>query len=181
MMSAPISEENLMRRILPLILVYSVTLLFAGLPSRAEDEANAVALANALPEATVSLERGLKAAGRDGTPISAKYEIENGALLLSVYTMNRDQFSEVIVDHRSGAIKKSEAITEGEDFKAATVQGAAMSKAKVPLEAAVGNALKAQPGYRAIGVEAALENGHPVATTTLMKGNDIKKVTETLD
>ena len=170
-----------MRRILPLVLVYSLALLFAGLPSWAEDEANAVALAKALPEATVSLEQGLKTSGRAGTPISAKYEIENGALQLSVYTMNRDQFSEVIVDHMSGAIRKSEAITEGEDFKAATAQGAAMSKAKILLEAAVGNALTAQPGYRAVGVEAALENGHPAATTTLMKGDDVKKVMETLD
>lgn len=170
-----------MRRILPLVLVYSLTLLFTGLPSWAEGEASVAALAKALPEATVSLEQGLKASGRDGTPISAKYEIEDGVLQLSVYTMNRDQFSEVIVDHKSGAIEKSKAIIDGEDFKAATAQGAAMSKAKISLEAAVGNALKAQPGYRAVGVEAALENGHPVATTTLMKGNDTKKVMETLD
>lgn len=170
-----------MRRILPLVLVYSLTLLFAALPSWAEDEANAAALAKALPEATVSLEQGLKASGRDGTPISAKYEIENGALQLSVYTMNRDQFSEVIVNHKSSAIEKSKAIIEGDDFKAATVQGAAMSKAKISLEAAVGNVLKALPGYRAIGIEATLENGHPVATTTLMKENDVKKVMEALD
>ncbi len=171
-----------MRHNLVLAIVAFIPLLFASLPqSWAEDETDAAALAKALPQATVSLEQGLKASEREGKPISAKYEIEDGALQLSVYTVNRDQYSEVIVDHKSGAIKKSDAITEGEDLKAAGVQGTAMSKAKMSLEAAVGNALKAWPGYRAVGVEPALEKGHPVATTTLMKGQDVKKVTETLD
>jgi hypothetical protein len=150
-------------------------------PSWAEDQPNGAALAKVLPEATVSLDQGLKASGREGTPISAKCEIEDGALQLSVYTMNRDQFSEVVVNHRSGAIGKSRAIIAGEDLKAATAQGAAMSKAKISLEDAVGNALRAMPGYRAIGVVPALDDGHPIATTTLMKGQDVKKVTETLD
>jgi hypothetical protein len=162
-----------------LTLAIAAVLLFAGFQTWAEDDA--AALAKALPEATVSLEQGLKASGSKGTPISAKYEIENGALQLSVYTVNRDQYSEVIVDHKSGTIKKSEAITQGEDFKAATAQGAAMSKAKMSLEAAVGNALKALPGYRAVGVVPALANGRPVATVTLMKGQDVKKATQTLD
>jgi len=168
-------------RHLVLAIVGAVALLFAGQPSWAEDESDAAALAEALPEATVSLEQALKTGEREGKPISAKYEIENGALQLSVYTVNRDQYSEVIVDHRSGVIKKAEAITAGDDLKAAGVQSSAMSKAKIALEAAVGNALKAWPGYRAVGVEPALENGHPVATTTLMKGQDMKKVSETLE
>lgn len=168
-----------MRHTLTLAIVAAATLLFAGLPSRAEDDA--AALAKALPEATVSLEQGLKASEREGKPISAKYEIENGALQLSVYTVNREQYSEVIVDHKSGAIKKSEAITGGDDMKAASVQGAAMSEAKTPLENAVGNAVRANTGYRAVAVEAVLKDGHPVAAITLMKGQDVKKVTETLD
>ncbi len=159
----------------------AAALLLAGLPSLAEDQLDAGILAKALPEATVSLEQGLKAGSREGTPLSGKYEIEDGALHLSIYTMNRDQFSEVIVDHKSGAIRKSEAITEGADMKAAVAQGAAMSKARISLEDAVGNALRAFPSYRAVGVIAALDNGHPVAVTTLMKGEDVKKVIETLD
>lgn len=168
-------------RHLVLAIVGAVALLFAGQPSWAEDESDAAALAEALPEATVSLEQALKTGEREGKPISAKYEIENGALQLSVYTVNRDQYSEVIVDHKSGVIKKAEAITAGDDLKAAGAQSSAMSKARIALEAAVGNALRAWPGYRAVGVEAALENGHPVATITLMKGQDVKKVSETLE
>jgi tryptophan synthase beta subunit len=168
-------------RHLVLAIVGAVALLFAGQSSWAEDESDAVALAKALPEATVSLEQALKAGEREGRPISAKFEIENGTLQLSVYAMNRDQYSEVIVDHRSGAIKSAQAIVAGDDLKAAGAQGSAMSKARISLQAAVANALKAWPGYRAVGVEPALENGHPVATTTLMKGQDVKKVSETLD
>jgi len=37
-----------------------------------------------LSEATVSLDEALKASEREGRPLSAKYEIENGAFQLSV-------------------------------------------------------------------------------------------------
>ena len=142
---------------------------------------DAAAMAKALPEATVSLDQGLKASASDGTPISAKYEIEHGALQLSVYTMKGTKFSEVIVDHKSGAIKKSEPITDADDMKAAQAQSAAMTKAKQTLDAAVDNAVKANAGYRAVSVEPMLDGGRPVAVVVLMKGQDVKKVSEKLD
>ncbi len=154
-------------------------LIIASLSSRAED--NSAALAKALPQANVSLDQGLKASEREGKPISAKYEIENGALQLSVYTMKGDQFSEVIVDHSSGSIKKAEPITDADDMKAAQEQSAAMAKAKLPLEAAVGGAVKANSGYRAVSVIPMLDGGQAVAAITLMKGEEVKKVTEKLD
>jgi len=61
---------------------------------------------------SVSLDQGLKASEREGKPISGKFEIADGALQLSVYTMKGDQFAEVIVDHKSGSVKKSEPITD---------------------------------------------------------------------
>jgi len=152
-------------------------LVFAGLSSRAEDEDNAAALAKALPQASVSLEQGLKASEREGKPISAKYEIEDGTLQLSVYTMKGNQFSEVIVDYKSGSITKAEAITDANDVKQAQAQSAAMTKAKVPLEATVGGAVKANSGYRAVSAIAKLDGGEPVVAITLMKGEDVKKVT----
>lgn len=154
-------------------------LIIASLSSWAED--NSAALAKALPQASVSLDQGLKASEREGKPISAKYEIENGALQLSVYTMKGDQFSEVIVDHSSGSIKKAEPITDADDMKAAQEQSAAMAKAKLPLDAAVGGAVKANSGYRAVSVIPTLNGGQPVAAITLMKGEDVKKVTEKLE
>ena len=127
------------------------------------------------------LDQGLKASARNGTPISAKYEIEHGALQLSIYTMKGAQFSEVIVDHKSGAIKKSEPITDADDMKAAQAQSAAMAKAKLALDAAVDSAVKANAGYRAVSVVPMLAGNQPVATIVLMKGQDVKKVTEKLD
>ena len=154
-------------------------LIFASLSSRAEGDS--VALAKALPQATVSLDQGLKASEREGKPISAKYEIENGALQLSVYTMKGNQFSEVIVDHTSGSIKKAEPITDADDMKAAQEQSAAMAKAKLSLDAPVGGAVKANSGYRAVSVIPMLDGGQAVAAITLMKGEEVKKVTEKLE
>jgi len=165
----------------PLAMVGAAALLFTGVRTWAEDQTDAAALASVLPGATVSLERGLEASRREGTPISARYEIEDGVLQLSIYTMSSDQFTEVIVDPRSGDIKQARAITAGQKLKAAAAEGAAMSWSTMSLEAVVGNALRAIPGYRAIGVVAELETGHPIATTTLVRGQTVREVIETLD
>jgi hypothetical protein len=61
----------------------------------------------------------------EGKPISAKYEIGDGALQLSVYTIKGNQFNEVIVDYRSGSIKKSESLTNADDIREAQMQSAA--------------------------------------------------------
>jgi hypothetical protein len=151
-----------------------------ALSCRAE-EGNPAALAKALPEATVSLDQGLKASEREGKPISGKYEIEDGTLQLSVYTMKGGQFSEVIVDHKTDAIKKAEKITDADDLKNAKEQGQAMDKAKASLIKAVADATKAKSGYRAVSVVPTLDAGKPVANITLMKGENVKKVTEKLD
>ena len=83
-----------------------------------------------LKDAKVKLEDALKTTEAQGTPISAKYELEKGKLQLSVYTMKGDKFSEVIVDHKTGKVAKTEAITSGEDLAAAKKQAAAMAKTK---------------------------------------------------
>ena len=92
--------------------------------SRAEGDFDPAAMANALSGTPVFARPGNESQRPQGVPISTKYEIEDGKLQLSVYTMNRDQFSEVIVDHKTGAIDKSAAITRGEDLKDAGAQGA---------------------------------------------------------
>ena len=164
-----------------LVLAVAVTgILAAGpLSSRAED--NPGALAKALPDASVSLDQGLKASEPEGKPISGKFELEDGALQLSVYTMKAGEFSEVIVDHKTGAIKKAEKITDADDLKNAKEQSQAMAEAKVSLDKAVENAMKANSGYRAVSATPTLDAGKPVANVTLMKGENVKKVTEKLD
>jgi hypothetical protein len=170
-----------MRQNLIFSIAAAAALLLAGPSSWSEEEMNPAAMAKALPQASVSLENATRVSEREGKPLSAKYEIEKGALQLSVYTMKGGQFSEVIVDHKSGAIKKSEPITDAGDMKAAQTQSAAMTKAKLALDAAVDSAVKANAGYRAVSVVPMLDGGRPVAAVVLMKGQDVKKVTEKLD
>lgn len=171
------------RKAVAIALALAGTLSLAGLASwAAEEEGDPAALAKALPEASVSLDQGLKASAREGRPISGKYEVEDGALQLSVYTMKgKNQFQEVIVDHKSGAIKKAEKITEADDLKDANEQAQAMAKTRAPLDKAVASAVKANSGYRAVSVTPTLKANKPVAEITLMKGAEVKKVTENLD
>src|SRR6266849_1036114 len=138
-------------------------------------------LAKAVAEAKVSLEQGLTAGTHAGKPISAKFEIEDGKLQLSVYTAKGDAFSEIVIDHNTGKVAKTEAITSGEDFSVAKTQNEAMGKAKQSLHAAVAKVLKGNPGFRAVSVFPALKDGHPVAEVTLTKGDEWKTVSEPLD
>jgi uncharacterized membrane protein YkoI len=138
-------------------------------------------LAKALKDAKVPLQRGLSASAKEGKPISAKYEVEDGKLQLSVYTMKDDKFSEVIVDHMTGKVTKAEPITSGDDLTAAKAQGEAMAKAKRSLQAAAAEAVKENNGYRVVSVMPSLKDGHPVADVTLVKGEAWKTVSEKLD
>jgi hypothetical protein len=138
-------------------------------------------LAKALAEAAVPLEQRLKASEREGKPISGKYELEGGAIQLSVYIMKGDSFNEVIVDHKSGAIIKSEPV-EADDLQQAKEQAQALTHAKVSLETAISEAIKNHSGYRAVGVVPTVDRaGKPVASITLMKGNEVTMVTGTLE
>ena len=94
-------------------------------------------LAKALDDAKIPLQRGLTASAKEGKPISAKYEVEDGKLQLSVYTMKGDKFSEVIVDHKTGKVSKTEPITQGDDLTHAKAQSEAMAKANRSLDAGV--------------------------------------------
>jgi len=138
-------------------------------------------LAKALPAGKVSLEKGLGATVREGKPISGKYEVEEGKLQLSVYTIKGDKFSEVIVDHATGKIAKVEPLSKPEDLKAAKAQNEAMAKAKRSLSAAVAEATKANRGFRAVSAYPAMKDGHPVADVTLVKGTEWKTESEKLD
>ena len=157
--------------------IFSATALPS--PSNAEDQ-DPAALAKALPQAIVSLEQGIKASEREGKPISAKFEIEHGALQLSVYTDKAGKYSEVVVDHKSGVIKKSEPITDGEDLKHAKVQTQALSKASSSLGKVVQDAVKENSGFRAVSAMPETRSGQAMVEVTLMKGSEVKKVTKKL-
>ncbi len=145
------------------------------------DDKEHAELAKALKAAKVSLQTGLSASGKAGAPISAKFEVENGEFQLSVYTMKGTEFSEVIVDPRTGKVAKTDAITGGEDLTAAKAQSEAMAKAKRSLRVATDQAAKENKGYRVVSVMPVLKDGHPVAEVTLVKGSEFKAVSEKLD
>lgn len=138
-------------------------------------------LATALKDAKLPLERGLAASAKEGTPISAKYEMDEGKLQLSVYTMKGDKYSEVIVDHKTGKVAKTEPITQGDDLTHAKAQSEAMAKAKRSLNAAASGAEKENKGYRVVSIMPTLKDGHPVADVMLVKGSEWKTVSEKLD
>ena len=141
-----------------------------------EQEGNQAALAKAVMTSRVSLERGLAASASHGQPISAKFEMEDGKLQLSVYTVKDGKYFEVIVDHNTGKVGKTEPLAEGEDYTAAQSQGAAMAKAKGSLRAAVEKALRDNAGYRAVSITPSLKDGRAVADVALAKGEELKSV-----
>jgi len=158
-------------------------LLTAGSPVLAEtpDAKSQSELAAALKGVKVSLEKGLVASEREGKPISAKFEVEDGKLQLSAYTMKGKKFSEVIVDRETGKVAKTEAITGGEDLAAAKEQSETMAKAKSSLVTVTKKALEENKGFRAVSVTPLMKAGHPAADVTLLKGEEFKTVSEKLD
>src|SRR6266545_2002096 len=135
------------------------------------DDKERAELAKALKDAKIPLQQGVTASTKEGKPISAKYEVEDGKLQLSVYTMKGDKFSEVIVDHKAGKVAKAEPITGGDD----------LTKAKRSFEAAASEAVKENKGFRVVSVMPSLKEGHPMADVTLVKGDQWKTVSEKLD
>jgi hypothetical protein len=151
--------------------------LHRGSPAIAEGKGQHE-LAVALAGAKVTLSQGLAAGAATGTPISAKFELEDGKLQLSVYTQTDDSFSEVVVDHTTGKVTKSEPITSADDLKEAKAQSAAMAAAKRTLRAATDKALHANPGYRAVSVVPTVKAGRASAEVTLVKGEAWKTLAE---
>jgi hypothetical protein len=68
----------------------------------------------------------------------------------------------------------------GEDLKSAKAQADVMSRAKVSLREAVSHAVKANAGYWAVSVFPVINDGSPTAEVALMKGDERKVVTESL-
>src|SRR5262249_16843317 len=124
-----LKEQNMHRRTLFLVTIVSLAIGLFGQRLYAEDRSDH-ALIKGVTDAKVTLQQGLTAAAQQGQPISAKFEVEDGKLQLSVYTAKNGKFSEVIVDHMTGSVAKTESITEGEDLAEAKLQNAAMQKAK---------------------------------------------------
>ena len=174
------------------VVVSSLLVTGAG-PARAETssvETNSVdgreSLTRALQGAWLPLESGLVVGAREGIPLSAKYEIDDGAFQLSVYTSKNapssgDAFTEVIVDYSAGIVLKTIPISDDGDLAAARAQKEAMDRAKRSLAEATADAVKANAGYRAVSATPRLDNGRPVAEVKLVRGDEWRVVSEYLD
>jgi hypothetical protein len=168
------------RRVRFLVIVASLATALVGQSIFAQDRSDHP-LIKGVTYAKVTLQQGLTAAAQQGRPISAKFEVEDGKFQLSVYTAKDGKFSEIIVDHTTGKVAKTEAITEGEDLAEAKSQSAAMEKAKTDLKAAVDKSAATTSGSRAISVTPALKEGHPVASVILLTGQQFQTVEQPLE
>jgi hypothetical protein len=140
------------------------------------EEADSAALLKAFPAATVSLQQGLEAATAQGKPISGKFEMDNGKLQLSVYTIKGGKFAEVIVDYGSGKVLKVEPITQGDDLVQAKAQASALAKAKTALKAIADKVEHDTPGSRVVSVTPAKKDNKTVAAVAVAQGNEIKTI-----
>jgi uncharacterized membrane protein YkoI len=177
-----------MSRIVRGMLVVSVALLMMGcaVATRAfaaeKEGENAPGLLPQIAAAKVSLEKGLAAAETAGKPLSAKFEIGDGKLQLSVYTKKDGKYFEVIVDHETGAVSKTEEIKGGDDLKAAQRQDRAMAKAKISLQQAVEKSLAAHAGAKAIRASAyTSRKGHAMADIDIVVGGKAREAPQKLD
>jgi hypothetical protein len=176
-----LEEDSMKRWTLHLGLLIGFLVVSWNVLSNADEGEDQAGLAKAVANAIVTLEQGLLASAPEGKSISAKFELEDGKLQLSVYTAKGSKFFEVVVDHESGTIAKTESITSGEDLTAAKSQSEAMSKAKQSLRATLAKVLKGNPGFRAVSVFPSLKNGLPIAEVALIKGAEWKTVSEKLE
>ena len=138
-------------------------------------------MAAALKDINFTLQDALKASEKEGQPISAQFEIDDGKLQISIYASKGEDFVEVITDPKTGAIVSSEKITDDDELSDAADQKAAMAKATVSLIAAADAAVKDNAGSRAVAIFPDLRDDHAIAEVTLLQGTIAKKVTEKLD
>lgn len=161
-------------------LALGLALMASGYAAWSEENSDQTALVKAMVGAKVSLQQGLTASSKEGRPISAKFEVEDGKLQLSVYTAKDGKFFEVVVNHKTGKIAKVVPITEGDDLAHAKSQSAAMTKAKSSLKQAVDKA-RSSAAFRGVSVTPEEKDGHVVASVVLVKGKQFKTLEERLD
>jgi hypothetical protein len=147
-----------------------------------EDEGGSSAqLIQRMQGGTVPLSQGLAASQREGTPISGKFEVEDGNFQLSVYTQKGQDFEEVVLDPKTGTITKTDPITGGDDLASAKAQAQAMARAKKSLTDALQEAEQSHPGARAVSIYPGMQGGQAGADVTLLAGNALQKVPEKLE
>jgi hypothetical protein len=146
-----------------------------------DDDESQGALIKLMDVSKVNLQQGLAASEQHGQPISAKFEVDEGKLQLSVYTVKEGKFFEVVVDYASGKVTKAEPITKGDDCAAASSQSTARAKAKTTLKEAVDKAAAQSANTRVVSAVPTLKDGRPVVSIALLNGKEFKTVQQPLD
>jgi hypothetical protein len=167
----------------------AIALGFAGLAGFAgnnafsadDEDASQEVIINLLDTAKINLQQGLAAGEQQGRPISAKFEVEDGKLQLSVYTTKEGKFFEVLVNHVTGKVLRAEPITEGDDLSAAEEQNEAMANAKTSLQAAVDKTIAQSTNIRALNVVPSMKDGHPFALIDVLTYNQVRAIQQPLD
>jgi hypothetical protein len=178
-----------MTRTMMLMTAGAIALGFAGLAGFAcnnafsadDEDASQEALINLLDTAKINLQQGLAAGEQQGRPISAKFEVDDGKLQLSVYSAKEGKFFEVLINHVTGKVLRAEPIIEGDDLTAATEQSAAMTNAKISLQAAVDKTITESANTRAVSVVPSMKDGHPIASIDVLTYNQVKAIQQPLD
>jgi hypothetical protein len=181
-------EENMTRRMM-MLMAGAIVLGLAGLGGFASnsafsadnEDASQEALIKLLDTAKIDLQQGLAASEQQGKPISAKFEVDDGKLQLSVYTAKEGKFFEVLINHVTGKVLRAEPITEGDDLSAAKEQNAAMANAKTSLQAAVDKTIAESANTRALSVVPSMKDGHPIASIDVLTYNQVKAIQQPLD
>jgi len=124
--------------------------------------------------AKVSLEQGLTASTNAAKPISAKFEIEDGKLQLSIYTAKGDAVfgGRGRPQHGEGRQDRSHH-KAGKTFRPGqkTQNTKRWPRRSSRFHGALAKVLKANAGFRAVSIFPALRDGHPrAAEIALTKG-----------
>ena len=123
-----------------------------GMGEDGDEEPDPTILGIALSEAVITFDQGVVVSAQKGNPISAKFEMPNGDLLLSVFNATATGLVKTIVDPQTGAIIASEPITDRVDLARAGNQKRLMETARVPLETAIRAAVSDNRDYRAVSI-----------------------------
>jgi hypothetical protein len=177
------------RRMMMLMTAGAIALGFAGLAGVAgnnafsadDEDASQEALIKLMDSSKIKLQQGLAASEQQGMPISAKFEVDDGKLQLSVYTAKEGKFFEVLINHVTGKVLRAEPITEGDDLSAAKEQNAAMANAKTSLQAAVDKTIAESANIRAVSVVPSMKDGHPTASIDVLTYNQVRAIQQPLD
>jgi hypothetical protein len=149
------------------ILLIGSFALFGWIQARGETDHPSLP-ADALKGISVTLEEGLRASEIGGTPISARFEVEDGQLQLSVYVVAGTGYAEAIIATDTGILMSAQKMTDTDDLEAVRAQNQAVRGATIPLRIATEKAVMNRRGIRGVSVVPEIRVGRPGAKVTLL-------------